>query len=171
MTTSLSRTPAVAGSLWPATCASDPTRRPSWTPPRLGRSGLEVSRICFGTMSFGKTTDERPWVLGLDEARACSAPPGRAASRSTTRPTSTPRAPRRRSPARRCGRSHPARGRARHQGLRRMRPGPNGQGLSRAAILHEIDQSLRRLGTDYVDLTRSIATTPTPLRGDHAGAA
>ena len=34
----------------------------------------------------------------------------------------------------------------------RMRPGPNGAGLSRAAILHEIDASLTRLGTDYVDL-------------------
>jgi aryl-alcohol dehydrogenase (NADP+) len=34
----------------------------------------------------------------------------------------------------------------------RMRPGPNGAGLSRAAILHEVDASLRRLGTDYVDL-------------------
>jgi len=34
----------------------------------------------------------------------------------------------------------------------RMRPGPNGAGLSRAAIMHEIDASLRRLGTDYVDL-------------------
>jgi len=34
----------------------------------------------------------------------------------------------------------------------RMRPGPNGAGLSRAAILHEVDQSLTRLGTDYVDL-------------------
>jgi aryl-alcohol dehydrogenase-like predicted oxidoreductase len=33
-----------------------------------------------------------------------------------------------------------------------MRAGPNGGGLSRKAILHEIDQSLRRLGTDYVDL-------------------
>jgi aryl-alcohol dehydrogenase-like predicted oxidoreductase len=33
-----------------------------------------------------------------------------------------------------------------------MRPGPNGQGLSRKAILSEIDHSLRRLGTDYVDL-------------------
>ncbi len=33
-----------------------------------------------------------------------------------------------------------------------MRPGPNGGGLSRKAILHEIDASLRRLGTDYVDL-------------------
>jgi len=34
----------------------------------------------------------------------------------------------------------------------RMRPGPNGQGLSRKAIMNEIDNSLTRLGTDYVDL-------------------
>jgi len=34
----------------------------------------------------------------------------------------------------------------------RMRPGPNGAGLSRKAILGELDASLRRLGTDYVDL-------------------
>src|SRR5207253_8742110 len=34
----------------------------------------------------------------------------------------------------------------------RMRPGPNGGGLSRKAIMREIDDSLRRLGTDYVDL-------------------
>ncbi|MCS5498275.1 aldo/keto reductase [Cnuibacter physcomitrellae] len=34
----------------------------------------------------------------------------------------------------------------------RMRPGPYGAGLSRKAILHEIDESLRRLGTDHVDL-------------------
>jgi aryl-alcohol dehydrogenase-like predicted oxidoreductase len=33
-----------------------------------------------------------------------------------------------------------------------MRPGPNGQGLSRKAIMAEIDHSLRRLGTDYVDV-------------------
>ena len=33
-----------------------------------------------------------------------------------------------------------------------MRPGPNGRGLSRKAIMTEIDHSLRRLGTDYVDL-------------------
>ncbi|MEO5613474.1 MAG: aldo/keto reductase [Cypionkella sp.] len=39
---------------------------------RLGRSGLEVSRVCFGCMSFGKSTDERPWVLGLDDARPMS---------------------------------------------------------------------------------------------------
>jgi len=34
----------------------------------------------------------------------------------------------------------------------RMRPGPNGGGLSRKAIMTEIDASLKRLGTDYVDL-------------------
>lgn len=34
----------------------------------------------------------------------------------------------------------------------RMRPGPNGAGLSRKAIMTEIDNSLKRLGTDYVDL-------------------
>jgi aryl-alcohol dehydrogenase-like predicted oxidoreductase len=34
----------------------------------------------------------------------------------------------------------------------KMREGPNGEGLSRKAILSEIDQSLKRLGTDYVDL-------------------
>jgi 1-deoxyxylulose-5-phosphate synthase len=34
----------------------------------------------------------------------------------------------------------------------RMRPGPNGAGLSRKAILREIDASLTRLGTDFVDL-------------------
>ena len=34
----------------------------------------------------------------------------------------------------------------------RMRPGPNGEGLSRKNIMSEIDHSLRRLGTDYVDL-------------------
>ena len=32
------------------------------------------------------------------------------------------------------------------------RPGPNGRGLSRKAILSEVDKSLRRLGTDYIDL-------------------
>jgi aryl-alcohol dehydrogenase-like predicted oxidoreductase len=34
----------------------------------------------------------------------------------------------------------------------RMHPGPNGQGLSRKSIMTEIDASLKRLGTDYVDL-------------------
>jgi aryl-alcohol dehydrogenase-like predicted oxidoreductase len=43
----------------------------------------------------------------------------------------------------------------------RMRPGPNGAGLSRKAVLTEIDASLRRLGTDYVDLYQIHRWDPT----------
>jgi aryl-alcohol dehydrogenase-like predicted oxidoreductase len=43
----------------------------------------------------------------------------------------------------------------------RMRPGANGAGLSRKVIMFEIDQSLRRLGTDYVDLYQIHRWDPT----------
>jgi aryl-alcohol dehydrogenase-like predicted oxidoreductase len=42
-----------------------------------------------------------------------------------------------------------------------MRPGPNGAGLSRKAIFAEIDNSLRRLGTDFVDLYQIHRGDPT----------
>src|ERR1700723_181266 len=46
----------------------------------------------------------------------------------------------------------------------RMRPGPNGQGLSRRAIMTEIDHSLRRLGVDHVDLYQIHRNDPnTPI--------
>ena len=46
----------------------------------------------------------------------------------------------------------------------RMRPGPNGAGLSRKAILTEVDGSLRRLGTDYIDLYQIHRLDPaTPI--------
>lgn len=120
---------------------------------RLGNTGLEVSRICFGTMSFGKKTDERPWVLGLDEAR----PMFKAAfdgginffdtanvyaegtSEEVTGVLLKEFAPREEIVLA-------------TKMFGRMRQGPNGQGLSRKAVMHEIDQSLKRLGTDYVDL-------------------
>jgi aryl-alcohol dehydrogenase-like predicted oxidoreductase len=45
-----------------------------------------------------------------------------------------------------------------------MRSGPNGKGLSRKAILTEVDHSLRRLGTDYIDLYQTHRNDPaTPL--------
>jgi aryl-alcohol dehydrogenase-like predicted oxidoreductase len=46
----------------------------------------------------------------------------------------------------------------------RMRPGPNGQGLSRHAIMTEVDNSLRRLGTEYIDLYQIHRNDPnTPI--------
>jgi aryl-alcohol dehydrogenase-like predicted oxidoreductase len=120
---------------------------------RLGKTGLEVSRICFGCMSFGKQTEERPWVLGLDEARPLYKRAwdaginffdtanvyAQGTSEEITGVLLKELAPRQEIVLA-------------TKVFGRMRPGPNGQGLSRAAILGEIDNSLRRLGTDYVDL-------------------
>ncbi|MDB5615213.1 MAG: aldo/keto reductase [Devosia sp.] len=120
---------------------------------RLGRTGLEVSRICFGCMSFGKVTDERPWVLGQDEARPMFQRAwdaginffdtanvyAQGTSEEITGAIIKELAPRDDVVLA-------------TKVFGRMRPGPNGQGLSRKAILAEIDNSLHRLGTDYVDL-------------------
>ena len=120
---------------------------------RLGKTGLEVSRICFGCMSFGKQTDERPWVLGIDEARPLFKRAfdaginffdtanvyAQGTSEEITGAMLKELAPRQEIVLA-------------TKVFGRMRPGPNGQGLSRAAIMAEIDNSLRRLGTDYVDL-------------------
>ncbi|GHA32675.1 oxidoreductase [Devosia pacifica] len=120
---------------------------------RLGRTGLQVSRICFGCMSFGKVTDERPWVLGLEEAKPMFERAWEAginffdtanvyaagSSEEITGQVIKDLAPREEIVLA-------------TKVFGRMRPGPNGQGLSRGAIMSEIDNSLRRLGTDYVDL-------------------
>ena len=120
----------------------------------LGRTGLKVSRLCLGCMSYGEPErGNHPWTLGeaqsrpfikkaldlginfFDTANVYSA-----------------------------GSSEEIVGRALTDYARRddvviatkvhgrMRPGPNGAGLSRKAILAEIDHSLKRLGTDHVDL-------------------
>ena len=120
---------------------------------RLGRTGLEVSRICFGCMSFGKVTEERPWVLGLEDARPMFRHAwdaginffdtanvyAQGTSEEITGQVIKELAPRDEIVLA-------------TKVFGRMRPGPNGQGLSRKAILSEIDHSLQRLGTDYVDL-------------------
>ena len=120
---------------------------------RLGPTGLEVSRICFGCMSFGKSTDERPWVLGIDEAR----PMFRRAWEAGINFYDTAN-------VYAAGTSEELTGELIKElaprdeivlatkVFGRMKPGPNGQGLSRKAIMWQIDESLRRLGTDYVDL-------------------
>ena len=119
----------------------------------LGRTGLEVSRICLGCMSFGKKTAERPWVLGLEEAR----PMFRRAWDAGVNFFDTANVYAE-------GTSEEITGALIKELAPRdeivlatkvfgkMRSGPNGSGLSRKAILSEIDNSLKRLGTDYVDL-------------------
>jgi len=121
---------------------------------RLGSTGLEVSRICLGCMSFGEP--ERgldPWSLGEDDARVIIRRALEAGINflDTANMYSD-------------GSSEEIVGRALADFSSRdeivlatkvyfpMRPGPNGGGLSRKAIMSEIDKSLTRLGTDYVDL-------------------
>lgn len=121
---------------------------------RLGRSGLEVSRICLGCMSYGvPERGTHPWSMGEAESR----PFLRKALDlgitffDTANVYSD-------------GTSEEILGRALKDFVPRdevviatklfgrMRPRPNGAGLSRKAILAEIDHSLRRLGVDHVDL-------------------
>ena len=121
---------------------------------KLGATGLEVSRLCLGCMSFGEPErGGRPWTLGDKDARAIITQALEAGINflDTANVYS-------------AGSSEEIVGRAlKDWGRRdeivlatkvhgRMHEGPNGAGLSRKAILSEIDNSLRRLGTDYVDL-------------------
>ena len=121
---------------------------------RLGTSGLEVSSVVVGCMSFGDPARSRPpWSLPLGESRVVIA---RALELGiTTFDTANVYS---------AGSSEEIVGQVLGELAKRedvviatkvhgrMRPGPGGAGLSRGAILHEIDQSLRRLRTDYVDL-------------------
>ena len=121
---------------------------------KLGRTGLDVSRICLGCMSYG--TPERgnhPWTLGEAESR----PFIRRALDLGINFFDTAN-------VYSDGTSEEIVGRAlldfapRHEVViatkvhGRMHKGPNGAGLSRKAILGEIDASLKRLRTDHVDL-------------------
>ncbi|MCG6962335.1 MAG: aldo/keto reductase [Acidobacteria bacterium] len=127
---------------------------------RLGNTGLTVSRICLGCMSYGDptaTVGNSPlrWEWALDEKQA--RPFFKRAIELGINFFDTAN-------VYSFGASEEITGRALRDFARRedlviatkvwgiMRPGPNGGGLSRKAILHEIDASLKRLGTDYVDL-------------------
>lgn len=119
----------------------------------LGRSGLKVSRICLGTMTYGASR-WRPWVLDEEQSR----PLIRHALDAGINFFDT-------ADMYSLGRSEEVLGRALKEfGLGRdwlviatkvfypMGEGPNQRGLSRKHIMHAIDASLGRLGTDYVDL-------------------
>jgi aryl-alcohol dehydrogenase-like predicted oxidoreductase len=132
---------------------------------RLGRTGLQVSDICLGTMQFLWTTDEPSsyavldafveaggnfidtadvytrWAEGLHGGEAETI----------------------------IGQWLKQRGRRGDIVLAtkvrgRMWPGPNGEGLSRAHILRAVEDSLRRLQTDYIDLYQTHSPDPnTPI--------
>jgi aryl-alcohol dehydrogenase-like predicted oxidoreductase len=121
---------------------------------RLGTTGLEVSRICLGCMSYGvPSRGTHTWVLDEEEAR----PFIRRAVEAGINFFDTAN-------VYSDGTSEEIVGRALRDFARReeivlatkvhgrMHEGPNGAGLSRKAIMTEIENSLRRLGTDYVDL-------------------
>jgi aryl-alcohol dehydrogenase-like predicted oxidoreductase len=121
---------------------------------KLGRTGLDVSRLCLGCMTYGAPDQgAHPWSMGEAESRPFIK---RALDLGinffdTANVYS-------------LGSSEEIVGKALKDMAKRddiviatkvfnrMRPGPNGAGLSRKAIMTEIDHSLRRLGTDYVDL-------------------
>jgi 1-deoxyxylulose-5-phosphate synthase len=117
----------------------------------LGRTGLKVSRICLGCMSYG--LEEREWGLNEEQGR----PFIKRAVELGINFFDTAN-------MYGDGRSEEVLGRALREFANRkemvvatkvyfpMRSDVNGRGLSRKAIMTEIDQSLRRLGMDYVDL-------------------
>jgi aryl-alcohol dehydrogenase-like predicted oxidoreductase len=110
----------------------------------LGRCGLKVSEICLGTMTFGHVTDEVEAKRIVDLAFDAGV---------TFFDTANSYAE---------GRSEVILGRAlegRRQGVvlatkftNPMGPGPNDSGMSRKHIMDAIEDSLRRLHTDYVDI-------------------
>ena len=121
---------------------------------RLGSSGLQVSSVILGCMSYGVSDrGAHAWSMGEEESRPFLR---RALELGiTTFDTADIYSD---------GTSEEIVGRALADFARRdevviatkvfnrMRPGPNGAGLSRAHVMSAIDDSLRRLGTDHVDL-------------------
>jgi aryl-alcohol dehydrogenase-like predicted oxidoreductase len=120
---------------------------------RFGNTGLTVSRICLGCMTYGKPTERWPWALNEEQSR----PFIKQALDLGINFFDT-------ADVYADGASEEVVGRALKDFARRdeivlatkvfnpMGPGPNDKGLSRKHIMSAIDASLRRLGTDYVDL-------------------
>jgi aryl-alcohol dehydrogenase-like predicted oxidoreductase len=122
---------------------------------RLGSTGLKVSRLALGCMSYGdpRAPGAHPWALPAEQAD----PFFRQAVELEVTFWDTAN-------VYQAGTSEEVVGRAIREYSRRedivlatkvrgrMHDGPGGEGLSRKAILEQLDASLRRLGTDYVDL-------------------
>ena len=120
----------------------------------LGRTGLQVSTICLGCMSFGEPDrGNHSWTLSEEQSR----PLIRQAVEAGINFFDTANVYSDGSSEEIVGRALAEYGRRDELVLAtkvhgRMGEGPNGGGLSRKSILWQIDESLRRLGTDYVDL-------------------
>jgi len=122
---------------------------------RLGNTGLKVSRLALGCMSYGDPTapNAHPWALVEDEAQpffqqavelgATFWDTANVYQRGTSEEI-VGRAITRYSRREEIVLATKVRG--------RMHDGPGGEGLSRNAILEQLDASLARLGTDYIDL-------------------
>jgi len=121
---------------------------------RLGNTGLEVSRLVLGCMSFGDPRrGSHPWSLGEEASR----PLIRRAVESGINFFDTANVYSAGSSEEIVGRALKDFGRRDELVIAtkvhgRMHDGPNGGGLSRKAILGEVEASLSRLGTDYIDL-------------------
>jgi len=122
---------------------------------KLGNTGMDVSPICLGCMSFGTAEGwvHNPWALNEEDSRTII----KRALELGVNFFDTANVYAR-------GVSEEILGRALKDFANRdevviatkvrgkMHDGPNGEGLSRKAILSQIDKSLKRLGSDYVDL-------------------
>lgn len=120
---------------------------------RFGNTGMKVSRLCLGTMTYGIPTERWPWALNEEQSR----PFIQKALELGINFFDT-------ADIYSNGKSEEVVGRALRDFATRdevvlatkvfnpMGPGPNDKGLSRKHIMSAIDASLKRLGTDYVDL-------------------
>jgi 1-deoxyxylulose-5-phosphate synthase len=121
---------------------------------RLGSTGLEVSRLVLGCMSFGEPKrGSHPWSLDEESSR----PLIRQAIEAGINFFDTANVYTAGSSEEIVGRALSDFGRRDELVIAtkvhgRMHQGPNGAGLSRKAIMAEVDASLSRLGTDYIDL-------------------
>jgi aryl-alcohol dehydrogenase-like predicted oxidoreductase len=130
---------------------------------KFGKTGLGVSRVCIGCMTYGIPDRGRhPWTLDEEKSRPLIKQAVELGINffDTANVYSD-------------GTSEEILGRALKEFTRRedvviatkvhgrMRPGPNGAGLSRKAIFGELDNSLRRLGTDFIDLYQIHRWDPT----------
>src|SRR5688572_162996 len=129
---------------------------------QFGRTGLRVSEICLGTMTFGGQADEATAFAIMDRAFAAGVfffdtadvyPAGGGAAKAGGTETIVGNWLGERGTREQIGLATKGRG--------ATGPGPNDQGLSRKHIIAACEASLRRLGTDYIDLSQVHHPDPT----------